>query len=495
MINFSKFLKPENENKILLALLLFGLIIRLYGLGLPLNDIYDTRQGLTAMVSRNFYENNFNILFPQIDNQGLPGYYAQEFQIYPLIVSILYIFFGIHEFLGRLVSIAFFLGSSVLLFKLAKKFFGTKTAFFSIFFFIISPLNIIISQTFMPEPAMIFFSIASIYFFTNWAEKGGKKNYFLAAFCTAMAFLVKITSMLLIFPLFFIAWQKYGKKMFLQPKLWLFAVIILIPLILWAMQSNYLAMNFPTTYLGAFYGQDKFLDIETIKSPQFYQNIFNSVAGITLTPIGFALALFGIFLKFRENRAKVFYFWLFGVLLYFIIVGKGNMIHMYYQLPLVPIAAIFIGLALSKLSDKSILSQTFAEKKIFLTAFFALWLLISAFYALPYTNADYPQDVVAASEVKQLTSKEDLLYVLGRVSFTYYLERKSYSDVPATGTEILIQRFNLAIEKGVKYFVVAPKDIINDFYENKGFSDYVLKKYPVLKKTENALIFELQKNH
>ncbi len=494
MIDFSKFLKPENENKILLALMLFGLIIRLYGLGLPLNDVYDTRQGLTAMVSRNFYENNFNILFPQIDNQGLPGYYAQEFQIYPLIVSILYIFFGIQEFLGRLVSIAFFLGSAFLLFKLTKKFFDTKTAFFSIFFFIISPLNVIISQTFMPEPAMVFFSIASIYFFSNWADKGGKKNYSLAAFCTAMAFLVKITSMLLIFPLFFIAWQKYGKKIFLQPKLWIFAFIALTPLILWIMQSNYLAINFPTSYLGAFYGQDKFLDIETIKSPQFYQNIFNSVVGITLTPIGFALCLFGIFLKFKERRAKVFHFWLLGVLLYFIIVGKGNMLHMYYQLPLIPIAAIFVGLALSKLSDKSLLSQTFADKNIFLIAFFALWLLISAFYVMPYTNADYPQDIVAANEVKQLTSKEDFLYAFGRVSFAYYLERKSYNDVPATATEILIQRLNLAIGKGGKYFVVAPKDIIGAFYENKEFSDYVSKKYPVLKKTENVLLFELQKN-
>ena len=210
--------------------------------------------------------------------------------------------------------------------------------------------------------------------------------------------------------------------------------------------------------------------------------------------IGFCLCLFGIFLKFREKRAKFFHYWLLGILLYFIIVGKGNMIHMYYQLPLVPIAAIFVGLALSKLSEKSILKQTFAEKKFFLAGFFALWLLISAFYMLPYSNADYPQDVVAANEIKQLTSKNDLLYVYGRVNFAYYLERKSYSDVPATPNEILIQRLKLSAEKGAKYFIACPKDIIGAFYENKEFSDYVLKKYSAPRETKNCLIFELQKN-
>ena len=64
----------SDENKIIIGLMLFGLICRLYNLTAPLLDYHSWRQTDTAAIARNFYYNGFNILYPQIDWGGTgPG--------------------------------------------------------------------------------------------------------------------------------------------------------------------------------------------------------------------------------------------------------------------------------------------------------------------------------------------------------------------------------------------------------------------------------------
>jgi hypothetical protein len=81
----------SNEKNVLIALMLSGLLCRLFNLTTPLLDYHSWRQTDTAAIARNFYYNGFNIFYPQIDWGGTgPGYVEAEFQLVPFIIAIFY---------------------------------------------------------------------------------------------------------------------------------------------------------------------------------------------------------------------------------------------------------------------------------------------------------------------------------------------------------------------------------------------------------------------
>ncbi|MBC1240711.1 hypothetical protein, partial [Nostoc sp. 2RC] len=72
--------KNRLQNSPLLFLLTLAIAIRIYNINSPIIGIHSWRQSDTAAMARNFYENNFNLFYPQIDWGGnSPGYCETEF--------------------------------------------------------------------------------------------------------------------------------------------------------------------------------------------------------------------------------------------------------------------------------------------------------------------------------------------------------------------------------------------------------------------------------
>ena len=64
------------------------------------------------------------------------GYAGQtECHIYPYTVAMLYKLFGVHEYLGRLVSIMAFCGGAFFLYKLARKYFDKTPSLIALLFY------------------------------------------------------------------------------------------------------------------------------------------------------------------------------------------------------------------------------------------------------------------------------------------------------------------------------------------------------------------------
>ena len=86
-----------------------AVLIRLVGITQPYIDAWSYKQGTIAIIAENFYRNGFNIFYPQINWAGsAPGYIGTEFPLVPFIASLLYVPFGVHEWVGRFVSLFFF---------------------------------------------------------------------------------------------------------------------------------------------------------------------------------------------------------------------------------------------------------------------------------------------------------------------------------------------------------------------------------------------------
>ena len=88
--------------------ILIGFLLRAINLNSPIVGVHSWRQADTAAMARHFAIEDTPIWLPQIDWAGAsPGYVECEFPIFPYVVGQLYKLFGIHEWIGRSISIFF----------------------------------------------------------------------------------------------------------------------------------------------------------------------------------------------------------------------------------------------------------------------------------------------------------------------------------------------------------------------------------------------------
>ena len=465
-----------------------GFAIRCIAIDSPLVDFSYNRQVFTASIARNFYHFGFNISYPEIDFAGdQPGYIEVEFQFYTLLVALLYKIFGIHEWLGRLVSVIFWSGSFWYLAALIKKFLGKNCSLFGLMFYCLSPLGIYYSRTFMPDSAMIFFSVGLIYYFSCWIENDRNTNLALATFFAALAFLVKVPTLYLGLPLLYLTWQKFGIRMFINKRLWLFLVLSLLPALLWYYHAHQIYLTYHNT-MGIWSGSSgKWGSLSLWLDKSFYQAIFHRLWGIVMTPPGFLLFVLGLFLKTDKERGYLFHFWLVGLVIYTFILGEANMMQEHYQLPLVPVAAIFIGKSLALIGDyKAMKDSIFDSKifKVFIAIIFFLLAILSFKELSPHYQVETPI-LEAARTVSRMSNKTDLLITYGDhdPAILYYAERKGWSimDIKPEAIETLRQR-------GAKYLVLRPKTLLSTA---KDLIDSVIPYCQIIEQEQDWAIFRL----
>ena len=99
-----------------------GLIIRLINIRMPIVGVHSWRQADTAAMARHFALENTPIWLPQIDWGGaMKGYVESEFPLYPFIVGQFYKLFGLHEILGRSISLLFSLLTIFLIIRIINR--------------------------------------------------------------------------------------------------------------------------------------------------------------------------------------------------------------------------------------------------------------------------------------------------------------------------------------------------------------------------------------
>src|SRR5580700_10760098 len=124
----------------LLAIVVLGLALRLYGLHDPIIDHPGWRQGDEASIARNFAQLDDDVLSPQTDYDGPPPNYVElELQIVPIAAAQLYRVFGVHEVFARLIVVAFSLGTILLLFFFGREVFGERAGLIAALLFAIAP--------------------------------------------------------------------------------------------------------------------------------------------------------------------------------------------------------------------------------------------------------------------------------------------------------------------------------------------------------------------
>lgn len=337
-----------------LLIIVFGLLIRLPLVFMPLTySLTDTwRQTDTASIAHNFLDPGSSIFYPRINWGGSgPGYVEAEFQLYTFITALLYRLLGEQVALGRFVSLLFTLATLIVFYRLARRLFSPLVARAALFAFVILPLSLRYSTAFMPEATVLFFYVTALYLFQIWLDEQDFRVLLLAGISTALALLVKPTSINigLIFGLLLVT--RYRLRFALQPRLWLFAAISLVPAVLWYLHARNLFLTYRNTFGILSGGDSKFGSLSYWLSFDFYTSLSRieiqwvlDGAGVLLFAIGFALAV-------RRRHPLLFIFGVLIMPIYYLIVARyaGSEWGAQYHIYAVPFAALGIGAGLGGL--------------------------------------------------------------------------------------------------------------------------------------------------
>jgi 4-amino-4-deoxy-L-arabinose transferase-like glycosyltransferase len=463
---------------------ILAIVVRLIGINQPYIGEWSWRQSDVAAIARNYFVGGFHFARPQIDWAGdQPGYVGTEFPILPFVAAICYEFLGVHEWIGRIQAVILFAISLPFFYLIVRKVFGESAATWALFFCSFAPLGIMASRSFMPDVPSLALSLIGLYFFQRWIDSDarlGSRSFILAAVAISLSILVKLPNAIIGAPLACLAFyapassakvvpryrltQSGGVQRFRKPPLrlgaafqrfdlWLFAAIALLPAAVWYWHGYQISLRF---YPYHFFGAG---GVRTVSASDYWR-IARWIFTSTLTPVLFLLGGVGAFVGKSNARARLFYWWLGSMVLFFVVVGYGNR-HQWYQLPLVPIAAAFGGAACGFVTER--ISRR--EIKIALAVLIAVGFGWSSFvYAKDFYKPIGASLRAAGLALKEITPSNSLIAAAdnGDPTVLYYAERKGwhvlekdgiYYGEPIDGASAITELDGLR-EKGATYFVL-----------------------------------------
>src|ERR1051326_7690980 len=198
--------RPYHERKLVIAIWILAVAVRLIGINQPYVDHWSWRQSDVAAIARNFSEQGFHFASPQIDWAGdATGYVGTEFPILPFVAALCYKLAGNHEWIGRIQSVILFAISLPFFFLLVRDIFSTTAALWATFFFSFAPVNIFAGRSFMPDVPSLSFAIIGVYFFLRWTRDPTRMAYVLAATAVRLTLLIKTASISVFAPLLYLA--------------------------------------------------------------------------------------------------------------------------------------------------------------------------------------------------------------------------------------------------------------------------------------------------
>jgi len=434
---------------LLLTILLLGLILRLYKIERPIGDWHSWRQADTAAVSRNFIKEGFNPFIPKYDDMSKQAnsldnpqrYRFVEFPILNTIIAGVWSITGINEAYARMVTVFITLGSILLLYFLVRSFSGKTIAFLSVFFFATIPYNVFYSSAILPGPLMIFGILGLYLSFVKWLKSENWIFLTGSIFFANLAILSWPIALFFLPPIVYLSYEKYGFALFKNLKLWIFAFLSLVPFIAWRIWM----LNFPEGIpnLQFLLNQNNI----RFKGAFFRWLVAERMGKLILTVGGFALLVIGLLVKPTKKENLFYLVWLASLILYFVVFASGNVRHDYYQVPLIPIASIFMAIGTIKLFNLP--SEHFSK---ILGPPVALILIIFmyafGFYEVRgYWWINRPEIVKAGMAADKILPKDATVIAPygGDTAFLYQTNRHGYPVVDRPLQEL--------VKNGTKYLV------------------------------------------
>jgi 4-amino-4-deoxy-L-arabinose transferase-like glycosyltransferase len=331
----------------LIALLVATFLIRALGADQPLVENYVGRQIPTAMVARNL-ERGSGFLWPQLDSAPFPNYFLVEPPLYEAGVVLVKRATGLSlGEAGRLFSALATALAAWGLYRLARPREGARVALLAVAAFAVFPLGIRYGRAFQPDATMLGAIVAGL---ACWDQYRSRPHWpWLAAgwSLVALGLALKITAAFLLVPLVVVIAGARNVRAVLA------AVSTLLPALLWyAWAAHLLAV--PGGSRAAAQNQSIWLGLlwpSALFKPETLAWVGWFLVVRAFTPLGAALAVFGLWNSGRAGRSGSRLWWIWGISgIVTMALLAQKLHHEYYWLVVAPVAAVGVARALDWLA-------------------------------------------------------------------------------------------------------------------------------------------------
>ncbi len=463
------------------VIVLIGLVIRLYQISPALLERVANRQILDAELVNGLYERGLAKL--QMYLYGFPLYHWLVVVGYRLLDTT-------NEVVGRIISGLASVLAAYWLFNLMRLWSSPWLATISLFFFYLaSPVNIIMGRSFLVDELTLALSLGAIYYLSLWRKTKQEAAFIGGGVLLALALMSKITFGYVLLPALWLVnrqWKKLG----------LLGLIVFLPTLAWYVYGKNInqQLNQGTTGWDVWF----WFSPRQLLNPQLYINGFVFLTTWVTTPIGFILSLVGLFLKDSLKKLRLFYVWLLAGGIFLLLFNRASISHNYYYLVLVVPMSVMAAQASWQLVMA--MSQwrwfiPYLYVLIGLATVIELTMVNPEFLRAYLVYPPYRQIPVAAEKIKAISLPEDVIVVsaYNTGALGYFSARKYYDLWLATLTDQqAVEKLEEYRRQGAKYYVVyslaelLDKPMLRQYLSNlsliadePGLRIYQLGNYPI----------------
>ena len=461
----------------LLLILAAATALRLQYIDAPLLDAHRWRQVDTASIARVFYEEHFNPFTPEVNWGGAHGHVESEFPLLPALAALLYMLLGPNEMWGRVIVAVFSVGAVALTYALARQFLGRSGGLAAAALLAVSPGAVFYGRAFMPDTLMIFFSLAAILGFLGYVERGSPRALVAGSASLGLAVLVKLPALIVVAPVLGALWTARRWAALKDRRL---VIALLVPLAIsaawyWHAYQIYRETGltfgvFGTTktypaYLGVAVWDEAFSKWSSwglLTSGRFYTTLVTRLYFLHLTPAGFVLSAIGVLAWRRHPWRLVPDGWLLAMAAFILAAGEGHMGHDYYQLPLVPIFALYFAAVARPAFDPDWIQRTIGGgllPRVAMAGIIATYALVAFWQSGVIDRHFRPEGPdlrirLAGEAIARAATDEGLMvvvddYGVNSPMLLYFAHAKGWSLDPATVSAPVVQTLQA---RGARYF-------------------------------------------
>jgi hypothetical protein len=327
-------------------ILLFGFFARAQTVKIPLFDHHSWRQADTAQIARNFWRERFNPAFPQVDQRGAQadGSVETGFELYALFVAAIARVAGFHVEIGRLLNSLLFLGSGALVFRFLSRRYDVIVGLIGLFVYAFGlPMSLFLDRAFMNEGLLMLLSFSCFVAAQSYLARPRWQPVAVLVVASALIGMIKFPYLIVWAPVAGLFWEAGTPRVARFRPLYLMAAVDLAAAALWYSHAHRLGLA-----TGLSFGLlDKTFDPALVLSGRFVLGMSLRLFRDVLGPLGFIAAAAGLVICMKRRRwAEVFGAAAFCA--YLVLVARGNDVHDYYQVAIVPIGVALIAVGVGE---------------------------------------------------------------------------------------------------------------------------------------------------
>jgi len=433
-------------------------------------------------MSRNYALHGMHFMQPELDYYGTPVRAGTEFPIYSYLIALLYKLFGLHDALGRVLSVILTAWSAFFLYRLVEnRCASSRAALLSGLVMCSIPVHVYFTRTVQPESMALWGLIGFVYYLDRVLYRAGPMRDWL------WVCLLGATGPLLKLPYLYLVAGLWAVFLFENPRLWRTRMLWVTPVFILGVTAAWYhyAKSAPAQVLPM--GVEEHLkNLAPLLNFNLWKTQFISrFPELCSTYSGLLLGFIGAWTIGHATRQRRFWFGWWGItFLYILLCGQYGVIHQYTAIPWAPINAVFIAAGALTLWNAG------QSPKIVRTL--ALILLIgipvhAGFRIQHWYHIERTYLFRAEPVLAQISRPNDLVVTLTRESpvMLYYLNRYGYfGELPY----LTPQGMDELLSRDVR-FVVVPVD--EHWTSRPEWATYFRRKARLAHADPEFLIYEL----